>query len=111
MNAKPKLPPGNAPLRVCVSLSIFALGFLSTFGALSAYSDNPLVLTSPDGRIHVSIQMPAPNSPERPRWSATFRGDPILTGCALGLQTADAGDLMVGVRIARERTRSVDHRI
>ena len=68
-------------------------------------------LNSPDDRIQVSIQMPAPGSVERPRWSATFRGKQILTDCRLGLQTADAGDLMAGVRVARERSRSVNPRV
>ncbi|MGH8245829.1 MAG: glycoside hydrolase family 97 N-terminal domain-containing protein, partial [Gammaproteobacteria bacterium] len=68
-------------------------------------------LTSPDEQIRVSIQMPAPGSVERPRWSATFRGKQVLTDCRLGLQTADAGDLMAGVRVVRERSRSVNQRV
>jgi alpha-glucosidase len=68
-------------------------------------------LISPDGRIKVSIQMPAPGSAESPRWSATFRGKPLVTECGLGLQTADAGDLMAGARVLRERRRSVDVRV
>jgi alpha-glucosidase len=65
-------------------------------------------LTSPDERIDVSIEMPAPGSSERPRWTATFRGRPILSECGLGLETADSGDLMAGARVVRERRRSVD---
>jgi alpha-glucosidase len=68
-------------------------------------------LRSPDGRIQVTIQMPDPGSVERPRWSATFRAKPILTDCGLGLQTADAGDLMAGARVLRESRRSMDERI
>src|SRR5712691_9270245 len=111
MRRVPKLSPGRVPLRICVYLSILGFGFPSAFGARRDYSSDPLVLTSPHGGIHVSIQMPAPNSAERPRWSVTFRGNRILTGCRLGLQTADAGELMAGVRVVRERHRSVDHRI
>ncbi len=54
------------------------------------------LLSSPDGRLQVSVQMPVPGSDERLRWSATFRGKPVLTECGLGLQTADAGDLWRG---------------
>ena len=68
-------------------------------------------LASPDGRIQVLIQMPAAGSAERPHWSATFRAQPILTGCGLGLATADAGDLMVGARVLNERRRSVNERV
>ncbi len=69
------------------------------------------LLNSPDGRIRVSIQMPAPGSVERPRWSATFHAKPILTDCGLGLQTADAGDLMIGARVLHARSRSVNERV
>lgn len=87
------------------------LGLLLPASVLDAQAGEVNLLTSPDGRIQVSIQMPAPGSVERPRWSATFRGKPILTECGLGLQTADAGDLMVGARVLHERSRSVDERI
>ena len=68
-------------------------------------------LDSPDGRIQVSIQMPALGSGDRPRWSATFRGKPVLTNCALGLATVDSGELMAGVQIATEQRRSAKERI
>jgi len=68
-------------------------------------------LDSPDGRIQVSFQLPAPGSRGQPRWSATFRGKPVLTNCALGLATADAGELMAGARIASEQRRLVNERI
>lgn len=93
---------------VCLSLMIGLLLAGSLFDAKAAEVS---LLASPDGRIKVSIQMPAPGSVERPRWSATFRGKPILTECGLGLQTADADDLMVGARVLHERRRSVDERV
>ena len=68
-------------------------------------------LVSPDNRLQVCIQLPAPGTAERPRWSAAFQGRPLLTNCALGLQTADAGELMAGVRLVRERDRSLNRRI
>ncbi|HWX18744.1 MAG TPA: glycoside hydrolase family 97 protein [Candidatus Binatia bacterium] len=68
-------------------------------------------LASPDQRIRVSIQLPAPGSTERPGWSAVFQGKTLLANCSLGLMTADAGELMSGVRVVRERSRSLDQRI
>jgi len=68
----------------------------------------PHTLVSPDRNLQLTIQMPAPGSVETPRWSATFRSKPILVDCRLGLQTADAGDLMAGVRVTRERSHSVN---
>src|SRR5205085_9209021 len=50
-------------------------------------------------------------STERPSWAASFHGKPILTNCSFGLQTTDTGELMAGVRVVRERRRSVDRRI
>src|SRR5207237_8538395 len=67
--------------------------------------------TSPNDRIHISIQMPLPGSTERSSWAASFHGKPILTNCSFGLQTTDTGELMAGVRVVRERRRSVDRRI
>jgi alpha-glucosidase len=69
------------------------------------------MLASPDDRIHISIQMPMLDSNEHPVWSASFQGKSILTNCSLGLRTANAGDLMSGVRVVRERSRSLDQRI
>lgn len=54
--------------------------------------------------VELSIQMPATGSEEKPRWSATFRGKPLLTGCSLGLETADGGELMAGARLVQTRT-------
>jgi alpha-glucosidase len=68
-------------------------------------------LTSPDGRIEVSIRFPLAGSAERPHWSASFRRKVILSECGLGLETADAGDVLVGAQVVRERRRSVDERI
>ena len=75
-----------------------------------AENKRPYQLSSPDGAIHVSIQLPADNSNQRPRWSASFQGKSLLTDCGLGLHTSDA-DLMSGVHLIRERHCSVDERI
>jgi len=87
------------------------VGLLLTAVVLETEAGEINRLSSPDGRIKVSVQMPSPGTLERPRWSATFHGKPILTECALGLQTADAGDLMAGARVLRQRSRSVDERV
>jgi len=69
------------------------------------------LLGSPDGRIQVAVHMPVAGTAERPRWAASFGGKPILTNCGLGLETADAGELLSGVRVIDERRRSVNERV
>src|SRR6266446_4517572 len=79
------------------------IGFALIVGAIGLRAGNAYLLTSPDGRIKASIEMPEPGSAKSPRWSATFRGRAILSECGLGLPTAESGDLMAGVRVVRER--------
>lgn len=93
--------------RVCAQVIRVAALAIGCVSALAGEAR----LGSPDGRIQVSIEMPAPGLAERPRWSATFQGQPLLTGCSLGLQTAHAGDLLAGARVLDERRRSVDQRV
>src|SRR5216117_1534282 len=93
------------------SLFIFAGCLLFTLCAFPAENSAVRSLTSPDSRIQVSIQMPAPGATARPCWAASFQGKPILTNCSLGLQTTDGGELLAGVRVVRERRRSADRRI
>src|SRR5882724_10074477 len=90
---------------------VAALSSVLAFSALAEEAPKERLLASPDGRIQLSIQMPAPGSAAKPRWSATFRGQQILPDCRLGLQTSDAGDLMAGVQVSRERRHSADKRI
>lgn len=94
-------------IRIGAGLSLQAACLL----AASGLAGETKMLNSPDGRIEVSIVMPTPGSDARPRWSATFRGQPILSACGLGLQTADSGDLMTGARVVQERRRPVNERI
>src|ERR1043166_6934134 len=105
--------------RNCVSsLLLNACGFLRRhlsesilvllLCAMSAHAAEVHRLASPDGRIQVALEMPAPGSNAQPRWSATFRGKPFAANCRLGLQTAQAGDVMAGVTVVRERNRSVN---
>jgi hypothetical protein len=88
----------------CLCVTSVLLAAADASGA--AAGEAPNLLASPDGRIQVLLQMPAAGSGERPRWSASFRAQPILTGCGLGLATADAGELMVGARVLNEHRRS-----
>ena len=105
--ARNKLP-GRAGIYAAAEIMT---GLLLAASALETQADQTNLLASPDGRIQVLIQMPARGSSEQPRWSASFRSTPILTDCRLGLQTAEAGDLMAGARVLNERRRSVDERI
>jgi alpha-glucosidase len=68
-------------------------------------------LKSPDGRIEISIEMPAKNSGKSPRWSARFRGKGVLGDCELGLQAADEGDLLKNAVVAQEKRRSVNQEV
>ncbi len=93
-----------------VGLTVW-IGSLVAWSAFVTQAGQAKLLSSPDGKLQVSVRMPVAGSVERPRWSATFRGKPVLGECSLGLQTADAGDLMVGVKVLRERRRSVNERV
>jgi alpha-glucosidase len=88
-----------------------AASLLGVQHALEARAQEVYRLNSPDDRIHISIEFPAPALREKPRWSATFGGVLRLTDCEVGLQTLDAGDLLAGVRVVRESHRSVDQRV
>src|SRR5262245_25064 len=106
------LPASNPPrgYSKVQLLSIFAGCLLLAPCAFPA-KPGAVRLASPGGRIQVSIQVPAPGTTVRPSWSTSFQGKPILTNCSLGLQTTDGGELLAGVRVVRERKRSVDQRI
>jgi alpha-glucosidase len=92
-----------------LSIWLFACGMIAAYGASTA--NGPHELNSPDGHIRVSIQMPAPDSSDRPFWSATFNGRSILSRCRLGLQSANAGELLAGANFVHERDRVEDQRI
>ncbi len=98
--------------RRCVAAVGFVLVGMAVIGPEKAVrADSPSTLHSPDGRLGVQIHMPPPGSAETPRWSATFRGKTILSDCRLSLEVADAGDLLAGVRIRNQRSRSADARV
>jgi hypothetical protein len=87
------------------------MGLLGAILALHVFSvagaDLP-ALVSPNGLIRVGVRMPQPGTAERPKWEAAFRGKQILSNCELGLETKDGGELLAGVQILDERSRSVD---
>ena len=78
--------------------------FLLALSAISVPAQEVHTLQSPDGRIELSLKLPAPDSAEAPSWSARFRGKQILSDCGLGLQTADSGELLAGTRLLEKRT-------
>jgi len=90
---------------------LLLIGLVSPFLSSAATVLEDYQLESPDGRIKVSIKFPGPDSVERPHWSARFLGMQVLTNCSLGLQIANEGELIKGVRLQRERRRSVSKRI
>ncbi len=104
----PKPGRGGSRKPVRLSVAVVWLVMASVPDVAAATVDS---ISSPDGRIQATIHMPAPGSGERPRWSATFRTQPILTDCGLGLQTTAGGDLMIGVRVLGQRNRSSDERV
>jgi alpha-glucosidase len=106
----PSLYPAS-PRRGCMTPAGFALACMAALGGQSAQADVPRTLPSPDGRLEVQIRMPSPGSRETPRWSATFHGKTILSDCRLSLEVKGEGDLLSGVRVRRERSRSADKRI
>lgn len=69
------------------------------------------LLDSPDGQIQAAIHLPAAGAGERPHWSATFKGKPILSHCELSLQTKDAGEWLAGAQVLNESRRSVNERV
>jgi alpha-glucosidase len=109
MKPRPHLIEGyHAHSKVFTWSLVIGLWFSSSLGR--AQEEHAYQLSSPDGAIRASIQMPADKSNDRPRWSVSFRGKPLLSNCALGLQVSQ-GELMSGIRLIRERHRSVAERV
>lgn len=87
------------------------LGLLTLSSAVTGAFAQLLVLDSPDNRIHVALSVPVANAPGIPSWSASFQGKVLFTNCQLSLQTAEAGDLMSGVRVLKETRSTRSQRI
>lgn len=89
----------------------FWAGLFPVSSSADGSGERTRFLSSPNGLIKVSIEIPEAGSSGRPRWSATFHGKAVLAGCGLGLETAQAGDMMAGARVVRERARSSDVKV
>jgi alpha-glucosidase len=107
-----RAPTPPHPKRHCLAPASLALVCWAVLGGQhSIGAEAPSPLPSPDGRLTVQIHLPAPGSADAPRWSATFRGKPLLNDGRLSLTVADGGELFAGVRVQTERSRSVDERV
>jgi alpha-glucosidase len=84
------------------------MSLLLAGSAIGAEAGKISLLASPSGQLRVSIQMPARGSVEPPRWSLSFRGKKILSDCRLGLEVAEAGDVMAGAHLSKASRRSND---
>ena len=93
------------------AIGSFVLAALLAVSGQAVRADAARVLHSPDGRLAVQIQMPSSGSADTPHWSATFRGKAILNDCRLSLNVAEGGDLLAGVQVQEERSRSLDKRV
>lgn len=80
-----------------------------TVASITARAERPL--TSPDGRIQISFRWPSSAASGSPRWSATFRGKPVLQDCGLGLHLGALGNVLSGTMPSTEKRRNVDERI
>lgn len=95
----------------------FSMGLIMTgacWTCLQSAADGPgrgRGVSSPDGRITVRVELPAPGSTVTPCWSATFRGKPLLSVCRLSLSLADKGDVLAGARLASESTSSSNRQV
>ena len=95
----------------CLSAAFLLFALVGAGGNLSLTAAEIDTLSSPDGRIGISIRMPASGSTDRPRWTAVFRGERVLTDCGLGLETVEDGELLAGARVLERRTQAVNARI
>src|SRR5437016_5542865 len=96
---------------VVFRIQLLAVG-LPWLPTVSGALPNPVtLLSSPNGGIQVSIQIPETDSRKRPSWSAIFHGKQVLNDCEAGLETADAGDLLKRARVLRVVNRFVDQRV
>ncbi len=106
---------GSGEHRRVRRMFVLVLGLTSLMPRLDAVcstrADEIRPIASPDGRIEVSIELPTPGSAEKVRWAATFHGRPLMSHCALGLETTDNGELLAGVRLLHETRSSANRRI
>lgn len=78
-------------------------------GNASAWSDDPLVLRSPNGAVVVRVALaPAAEAGPTASWSLDFEGTPLLEGCALGLVDEWNGQLLDDFEVHATITRRHD---
>ncbi|HLH53683.1 MAG TPA: glycoside hydrolase family 97 protein [Verrucomicrobiae bacterium] len=98
------LLPGILTARTCLGTVLLAYLAWSTAGMADPAQGH--ALQSPNGRIRVAVQMPGAPPNDQIQWSATFAGKPLVSGCHLGLQSKDGGELLAGSRLKRATHRS-----
>jgi alpha-glucosidase len=81
---------------------LFATGLITSTASDARSESGTYRLHSPDKHIETTITLPTLTTNGTPAWSATFDGLTLLTNCALGLQTTDAGELLAGARLLAE---------
>jgi alpha-glucosidase len=68
-------------------------------------------LSSPDGKIRITVQLRDSGLRENPSWSATFQKRQLFTNCALALNLTEGGDLLKGARLIGMDNRAVKERV
>ncbi len=107
------MKPLSASFLIRSFAAICGIGLIGLVSAAPVRITHPVARTiqSPDGRLKVELAIPPLDSQETPKWSATFRGKPILTDCKLDLDIVREGSLLSGAAVLRESNRSGDSRI
>ncbi|HLJ56783.1 MAG TPA: glycoside hydrolase family 97 catalytic domain-containing protein, partial [Chthonomonadaceae bacterium] len=96
---------------IAVNLAVHVVTQSRAAAAEKISPAGPLSVASPDGKIVVNFEAPAPASAGVPRWRASFHGRPLLGDCRLGLETSTHGELLHGARVVSASMLSVDRRI
>jgi alpha-glucosidase len=68
-------------------------------------------VSSPDGKIRISVQAPEAGLRQNPSWSATFQNRQLFTNCTLGLNLTEGGDLLKGARLIGMENRAAKERV
>jgi alpha-glucosidase len=101
----------SVPMRGFAAQAGAALFWIAVLCGQQRVSAAPTILYSPDNRLSVQVDMPAPGCADTPRWSMMFRGKTILSNCRLSLEVKDAGELLAGVQMRNKHSRSADERV
>lgn len=104
-------PWWRLPRWLVLAVGLGAWVWAASGSSRAAVSGQEDTVASPDERLRVSLRWPEVGGRERPEWTVTFRGKTIVGGSTLGLDTADGGERLGGVRVLERRTRAVDERV